>query len=241
MADTLPLTFMLIGGPKQGKTWLSSTVPAPRLIIDLEGRARYTPNGEKASFWNGVDDPMKINPKSPSSTYILETTDIQVLDTARQWLRTGKHPFKSIVLDSVMELRYYIIQSFFPGAIEIPRQQWGKPNNSLEQALRDLKHMVLSKDNPCKCMVFVTGATTDIESGKVKPLVKGTVGELAVYWMDVVGYLHYDPKTMKRYLYIGPNPMEAEVGDGTNRIITKLGGKIVDPDFEVVFNALQES
>lgn len=234
----LPLTFMLIGPPKAGKDWLSATAPKPLLIIDIEGRARYTPQGQKATFWDGVNDPMELE-KSESQTYILQSTEVPVIDTALRWLRTGKHPFKSLALNSVMEYRYIVIQSVYPGVQDIPRNAWGKPNSILEQALRDMRNLAMSQSNPINCVIFVTGATTDIESGKVKPMVRGTVGELSIYWMDLVGYLTYDSKTMKRVLYIGPNPMDAEVGDATNRIVTKLGVKITDPDVTTMYEALQ--
>lgn len=238
MSD-LPLTLMLIGGPKQGKTWLSATAPKPLLIIDLEGRSRYSPQGEKAVFWNGTDDPMQIKPRSESQTYILQTTEVQKIDTALQWLRAGKHPFKSIVLDSVMELRTVIKEDIFPRAIEIPRKEWGKVNGTFEQTLRDIKGLVDKPGSPAKCVVFITGATRDIETEKVKPLIRGTVGELAIYWMDTVGYLAVDNKDKQRYLYLGPNPDGAEVGDGTNRIVKSMGTKILNPDLDKMFAALQ--
>lgn len=239
----LPLNMLIIGPPKSGKTHTSATTPAPRLLIDLEGRSQYTPEGQKAIFWNGEDDPMTLG-KSESRTYILQTTDMAKLDVAIQWLRTGKHPFKSVSLDSVMELRYLVIQVLKPGVIDIPRHDWGPINKTFENILRDLRNLT-SGAGPCKCVLFISGAEIELESGHIKPIVKGEVGKLLPYWMDVVGY--QETITAKgggtpwRELHIGQRPQnDLETGDGTNRIITKLGSPIRDATIQSLYDALQE-
>lgn len=244
MTEELPLNMLIIGPPKAGKSWMSATTPPPRLMIDLEGRSRYTPAGKDAIFWNGEDDPMTLG-KSPSRTYILQTTDLAKLDVARQWLRTGKHPFKSVSLDSVMELRYLVIQHLKPGVIDIPRQDWGPINKTFETNLRDLRNLTDSDDKgPTKCVLFISGAEIEIETGHIKPIVKGEVGKLVPYWMDVVAYQEAITAkgggTPYREMHIAQRAKnDLEVGDATDRIVTKLGSPIKDGSIQLLFDTLQ--
>lgn len=236
------LKMLLMGPPKAGKSWLGTTTPTPRLIIDMEGRAKYTPAGKQATFWNGEDEPLKLK-KSPSSTYILETTDLAVLDTARQWLRSGQHPWVSLTLDSVMELKYQVKQSKHPGAAQPSRSDWGPINITFEDNLRDLRDLT-TKPGKLRCVVFITGASLEIESGKIQPIIKGTIGTLVPYWMDVVGYLEATgSKGMvnpTRKLHLRQRPEnDLEVGDGTDMIVDKLGSPIIDASIIDLFEAIQ--
>lgn len=243
MPDELALNMLLIGPPKAGKSWMSATTPPPRLLIDLEGRSKYTPAGKDAVYWDGEEDPMKLG-KSASRTYILETRDMQKLDTARQWLRTGKHPFKSVSLDSVMELRYLVIEDLKPGVINIARPDWGPINKVFETILRDIRNLTQGI-GPTKCVLFISGAEIEIESKHIKPIVKGEVGKLLPYWMDLVAY--QEVITAKgggapyREMHIAQRPDNTlEVGDGTNRIITALGSPLRDTSIQVLYDALQK-
>lgn len=239
-----PLNFLVIGPPKAGKSWLSSTTPAPRLMIDLEGRSKFTPAGKEAVFWDGEVDPLSL-PKSKSRTYILETSNLATFDMALQWLRTGKAPFKSISLDSVMELRYLVISSLKPGVIDIPRHDWGPINKTFENYLRDIRNLTQNPDCATKCIMFISGAEVEIETGHIKPIVKGEVGKLLPYWLDVTSYMESVTTkgggTPYRELHLAQRAQnDLEVGDGTNRIVTQLGTPLRDVTVEQLFDALQK-
>ena len=48
------LSILIHGESGVGKSWLADSVPGPRLVLDAEGRARYTPSGPKVA-WNPRD------------------------------------------------------------------------------------------------------------------------------------------------------------------------------------------
>lgn len=239
----LPLRYLLMGPPKSGKTWQSSTTPPPRLMIDLEGRARYTPSGKDAIFWDGEEDPMKLE-KSKSRTYILETGEIPVLDTARQWLRTGKHPFKSISVDSIMEWKFILERYMYPGVMDLDPKTKGVINKHFEDALRDIRDLAQAPQSPVRCIMFITGASVDPFQGHIKPIMQGRVGEAVPYWMDLVGYqetiTQKNSKLVFRELHLAQRPSnDLEVGDGTNKIISSLGTPIKDATVELLYETLQ--
>lgn len=242
-----PLKIMIIGPTKSGKTWKGMTTPPPRLYIDLEGKARYTPQAEGATFWDGESDPMKLA-KSKTQTYIVETNDLNVLSTMRDWIRRpGMHPFASFTLDSVMEYKAAIVKEHLPGVYDPEPKQTMKINNVLEEHMRDLKDIVMDPKNKLKCGLFLTGAGKNpFEGGRVYALIGGRVGDLMPYWMDVMGYQEVEiPKgrtegTRKLHLLQRP-ANDLDVGDNTNIIVKAVGNPISD-DVTItdMFNALQE-
>lgn len=213
-------------------------------MVDLEGRCRYTPQAKDAVFWNGEDDPMSL-PKSASRTYILETVDLGKLSIAKQWLQTLKVPWKSISIDSAMEWKYLIENDLYPGRSELEPKEKGKINKVFEEAIRSIRDLTTDPKSPVKCVMIISGASTDPFSGHIKPIITGKIGELLPYWMDLVGYQEavtkMGSKIVKRELHLAQRSQnDLEVGDGTNRIIQKLGSPLYDPTVEELYNALQD-
>lgn len=222
---------------------MGTTGPAPRLILDFEGRARYSPNGQGAVFWNGEDEPLTLE-KSPTRTHILETKSLPVLDMALQWIRSGKHPWKTLTMDSIMELKYLVKQGSHPGAAIPARHEWGPINSIYEDKLRQMRDVTDDPANPINCVVFITGAQYDIESQRIKPILKGAIGDLIPYWLDLSTYqesilLKGAKEPIRKVWLRQREENDLEVGDGTNRIVTALGSPVTDPTVEIFYNALQ--
>lgn len=229
---------LILGPSKAGKSWLGATTPPPRLIIDLEGRAKYTPAGEKAVYWDGKSDPLSLS-KSPTRTYILETIDLDVLDMGNQWLRSGKHPFVSVTLDSAMEYRDLTLFKLFPGPSKMERNQYGDVNKAVENFLKDLWNLPSTPGNKVQYVVFITGVTMDENTGRTKPLGLGGLSQKLPHKMDLVGYL--ENKGGRRLWLTQRAEGDLEVGDGTNSVVNKLGSPIKDPDLETIFAAMERS
>lgn len=232
----------LIEGPSgAGKSWFGSTTPAPRLIIDLEGRAKYTPNGRGATEWDGTSDPMTL-PKSKTRTYILRTTDLADVAMARQWLRSGKHPFKSVTMDSLMEAQMRAATDIRPGVQAFRQQDWGMLLRSMEDVVRDIRDLTMEPASGIKCAVFIAGVQFDHDSGLQRPLMSGAITKRVPYWMDLVGFfekVRLEDGSVQRRLWIDQRPEnDLEVKDGTDDIITKFGGCLVSPTFEQMYDAL---
>jgi len=246
------LNMLIIGPSGAGKSWLASTVPPPRLVVDLEGRAKYTPNGRGATWWDGVSDPKKLTP-SKTHTYAVTVTSLEILDSVRQWLRSGKHPFRSVAVDSLMEFQLRVADKIRPGTQALRELDWGTLLRHSEQFVRDVRDMTLVPATGVRCAVFVAGCRKDqdhfdsktnqlTEAGHVRPLMQGQINLRLPYIVDVVGYLEAVAQpdgTIVRRLWIGQRPQnDLDVKDGTNDLVTRYGAHIDNPDLETLYNAL---
>lgn len=236
------LTALVIGPSGHGKSWLGSTVPPPRLIIDLEGRAKFTPNGRGAVIWDGASDPMKL-PKSKTRTYIVQVTDMKTLTLVRQWLRSGKHPFTSIVMDSLMEAQMRTVDDIKPGAAALLTQDWGSLLRQMESMVREFRDLTLVPETGVKVVVLIAGVKKS-EDGFQRPLMQGQINTKVPYWMDLVGFLEKirtEDGTIVRRLWIDQRPQnDLEVKDGTDAILQKFGPCIETPNFTDMYEALQD-
>src|SRR5216110_338838 len=117
------LTALIHGDSGVGKSWLAASSPAPRLILDAEGRAKYAPSLLPKVFW----DPKVSGPPAADGTWdtcITPIADFDTLSTAYSWLRSGQHHFKSIVIDSLMEAQKRCIDGV-AGTGAMQTQDWG--------------------------------------------------------------------------------------------------------------------
>lgn len=217
------LTSLIIGPSGHGKSWLGSTTPEPRLIIDLEGRAKYTPNGRLATVWDGTSDPMKLE-RSASRTAIVTVTDMRTLETVRQWLRSGKHPFMSVTMDSLMEAQMRTTSTLAPGGVQMRQQDWGQLLRDMQALTREVRDLTLEPATGIKVVVLIAGAKDDF--GFKRPLMQGQINQQLPYFMDVVGYLEKvsTDEGIVRRLWIDQRPQnDLEVKDGTDIISRKFG------------------
>lgn len=250
MADQQKVTTsksLIIGPSGAGKSWLTSTLPGPRCIFDLEGRARRTPAGRKATIWDGEEDPMALE-KSESRTYIVDCTNtIMPMTMATTWLETNKHPFVSLGVDSLMETQYREIREMFPDG-KVRRDQWNDVLLAMENKIRPLLDLVKEKENPVRHVLLIAGAITKDE--KWKSLMQGQITVRVPYWMDLCGYLdkEWDSKKNKevRKLYFTQREQnDLEVKDGTDDVVSKLGSPIDlgdrgdEPNMETILNSIE--
>jgi len=253
------LNAFIIGPSGDGKSWLGSTTPPPRLIIDMEGRVKYTPNGRGATWWDGVSDPMALKATpSPTRTYAVKAMSTDILDSVRQWLRSGKHPFKSFTADSLMEAQVRVIGEVRPGTVGLRTQDWGSVLREMEQLVRDVRDMTMIPETGLKVAVFIAGSRREadvmdaqgklVRVGKIRPLMQGQINTRLPYIMDVVGYLEntFEAGQPVRKLWIGQRPEnDLEVKDGTNDLKAAFGPfvpiTVADQqinDFTTMFDAL---
>lgn len=236
------LSALIIGPSGHGKSWLGSTVPPPRLIVDLEGRARYTPNGRGATYWDGLSDPMTLE-RSPTRTYIVPIAGTQatrVLDSVRSWLRSGKHPFKSLDMDSLMEFQMRTSDEIRPGVGSLQTQEWGTLLRTVQHFVREVRDFTMIPETGIKVAVFIAGVKD--EGGYKRPLMQGQINTQLPYFMDLVGYLEKTRDaegTVHRRLWIDQRPQnDLEVKDGTDVILSAFGPCIEDPSFEKFYEVL---
>jgi hypothetical protein len=207
------LTGFVHGESKVGKSWLGATAPAPRLILDAEGRAKRTP-GRKIRW-----DPQQYAPPVADGTWDTCIVQVMEFDTIQQtynWLQTGEHPFVSFILDSIMEAQKRCIDKI-RGSEQMMTQDWGELLRRLESLVRTFRDLVLIESNPLAVAFFISG--TKLKDGKQRPLLQGQFGDTVPYYMDLCGYMYSvltpDQTDVVRYLLTQERPGFV-AGDGTD-------------------------
>lgn len=228
------LTALIHGEAGAGKSWLGDTAPAPRLILDAEGRAKYLPSQPKALWDVHHEHPPQL---TDWETCVAVVPDFETLDFTYRWLQSGQHPFRSVVVDSLMECQKRLIDSV-AGTDALQQQDWGVVLRKLEKLVRDYRDLVLAPSNPVECVIFTVGSRPG-EGGKMRPMLQGQMAVVLPYFVDVVGYLYTtqspdDPTGISRSMLVQPMPA-AVAKDGTGRL---PGPAIPNPNLGQLFSLL---
>lgn len=216
MADPMHygLNLVIYGGPKVGKTTLAATVPAPRLFLDAEGGGRFTP-GRKTT-WN----PQAEAPPVPDGTWdtcIATVHDYKTVELAHQWLRSGQHHFRSVILDSISEIQQRGVDSI-AGKNAMQMQDWGTLLRNVSELIRSFRDLTTIPVKPLDAVVFV--AMMREANGEHRPYMQGQISTTLPYYVDgcfYLGYAQLDDGTMVRRLYTQPIFGHSTVGE-------RLGG-----------------
>jgi hypothetical protein len=195
---------MIVFGPqKQGKSWLGDTTPAPRLILDAEGGSRFTPS--RKIPW----DPITQEPPQADGTWdtaIVYVRDYRTVDRAFEWLNSGKHPFRSVTLDSVSEIQQRAIDDI-AGVNQMDQQAWGRLLRTISELIRRFRDLSTHPTNPLDAVVFIAMAVN--LDDKWRPFMQGQIKTTMPYYVDLCTYLAKMPLadgTMVRRLFIEPQP-----------------------------------
>jgi hypothetical protein len=185
---------------------------------------------QKTVEWN----PLNENPPDPATgweTCHIDMLDWKCLEQAYAWLNSGKHPFRSVTLDSVTmaqkRCKYTIAVD------EMMRtQDWGSLLIQVENKIRFYTDLVRHPTNPLDAIVFLAQSTE--YAGKQKPFIEGALrGSLAGY-VDLEGYYFVNPteeEPERRQLLITPQPLY-EAKDRTHVLSQHYGHIITNPDIE---------
>lgn len=180
------LSVLIHGASKSGKSTLSVTGPAPRLLCDVEAASRFLPI--RAVRW----DPAKEAPPEPDGTWdtaVVATRDWATVERVYQWLNSGKHPFKSFIIDSISELQSRYIESV-AGRKQLTQAQWGDAYRAVGGLVRDIRDLTMHPTKPLECVVLT--AMTKQMDGKFRPWCQGQLQSVLPYLMDSVVYLYVD-------------------------------------------------
>lgn len=191
------LTMLIHGASGVGKSWLADTCPGPRLILDAEGRSKYTPSKPKITW-----DPRAGAPPAADGSWetcIVSVPDFETLSLTYQWLRSGQHEFTSVVIDSLMEAQKRCIDSV-AGVSALDQQDWGTLLRKLEALVRSYRDLTLIESNKINVVILLVGTRTGIKSGKQEPLLQGQLADTVPYYLDVVGYYFKQPQTDGTYV-----------------------------------------
>lgn len=188
------LTIMVYGESKVGKSTLAATAPYPRLLLDVEGGHRFLPVLVK--YW----DPHREEPPIADGTWdtcVVPIRDYETVLKAHQWLQSGRHQFKSLIIDSVSELQVKCVDNI-AGLAQMNQQHWGELLRHMGNFLRNVRDLTMHPTNPLDAVVLTAMARTDA-NGRYHPYLQGQLAIQAPYFYDVLGALtveeftHPDP------------------------------------------------
>lgn len=227
------ISALIYGPSKAGKSTLAITSPYPRLMLDVEGGARFLPINAK--LW----DPMREEPPAADGTWdtcVVPTLDYNTMLKVYQWLQLGRHHFKSLIIDSISELQVKLIDQV-AGSDQLKMQHWGELLRSLGSLLRDLRDLTMHPTNPLEAVVL-TSMQREGPDGKMKPYLQGQIQVVAPYLVDILGYIRVEqypnpdpsqPPYHVRRLYVESTEF-AEAGE---RVQGRLGSIVEQQDLSI--------
>jgi hypothetical protein len=220
---------MVHGESKVGKSSLAVTAPYPRLMLDVEGGHRFLPINVR--YW----DPIREEPPVADGTWdtvVVVVRDYDVVMKAFQWLQSGKHQFKSLIIDSISELQVKCMDNI-AGTEQMKMQQWGELLRHMGALLRDLRDLTNHPTQPLEAVVL-TAMSRKGQDGVYRPYLQGQLAVQAPYFYDILGAITVEqvpnpdpmqPPYKVRRMYVERTP-EYEAGE---RVQGRLG-KIVEQE-----------
>ncbi len=201
------------GLAKAGKSSLGDSGPVPRLIVDIEGTAFWTPS--RKIEWNPMTEPVPRADGSWDSCLVI-AKEARVIQQVYKVLASGAHPFNSACVDSITEFQQRIIDERV-GWGKVGRDDWGVLLRQVSWATRQWRDLITHPTKPLWTLTFVAGTHWDERLSKWRPLVQGQVGNFLPYYVDILGHLGAFPD-QSRHLLIGPHP-SYETGE-------RVGGRL---------------
>ena len=227
------LTIMVYGESKVGKSSFAVTAPYPRLMLDVEGGHRFLPINIK--YW----DPLTEEPPLADGTWdtvVVKVNDYDVVMKAFQWLQSGKHQFKSLIIDSISELQVKCMDNI-AGTEQMKMQQWGELLRHMGALLRDLRDLTMHPTQPLEAVVLTAMARKG-QDGVYRPYLQGQLAIQAPYFYDILGAITVEtepnpdpmqPPYKVRRMYVERTP-EWEAGE---RVQGRLGKVVQQQDLGV--------
>lgn len=248
------LTVLVHADSKVGKSTLSITTPAPRLILDGEMAYRFLAELTTQVFW----DPMTERPPEPGfgriepspnspvvavnwDTCVVIVREYSTLARAVDWLHSGAHPFVSVTIDSISEIQKRCKDQMAGLGAEMDQKKWGALLDHMERLVRGLRDLTEHPIKPLQAVVL-TSMTTN-RDGKWRPYVQGQLAVTMPYFLDVIGYLYVEevpaadptqPGTKIRRLLVSPHP-QFEAGE---RVQGRLGVVVDEPNISTMIDMI---
>jgi hypothetical protein len=221
------LNMICFGQAKQGKSWLGDTTPAPRVVLDAEAGSRFTPSKKK--IWNPVSE---SPPEADGSweTAIVPVRAFRDVTKTFEWLNSGKHPFRSVILDSISEIQQRAIDDI-AGTNQMRQADWGTLLRVCSDAIRKYRDLVTNPVRPLDAVVFIAMAAQRAD-GTWYPFMQGRMATSMPYFVDLCAYIAtvaQEDGTTRRRLFLASMP-GYETGE---RVGGKLGTYIDIPDHDM--------
>lgn len=142
---------------------------------------------------------------------------------AYQWLQSGKHPFVSVVIDSISELQQKLVDKV-SGRNQMQTQDWGEVFRNFMGLLRDFRDLCENPIRPMTSVVLVA-MSKSVDRGLKIPQLQGQSLTYLPYLFDISAAAHVyvwrdeqQQQQTSHRLLIGPNEMY-QVGE-------RVGGRV---------------
>lgn len=181
------ISLLVHGSAKAGKSTLAATAPSPRIIIDIEGGTRFL--NVKHVTW----DPNKHAPPVDDGTWDTAVVTCRTYDDAikaYQWLQSGKHPFNSLIVDSISELQQKLVEKQ-TNREQAKMQDWGDILRAFMGLMRDFRDLTENAIRPLEAVVL-TAMSKPGQDGKLHPFAQGQSQIMLPYLFDILGAMHVD-------------------------------------------------
>jgi hypothetical protein len=218
---------VLVYGPsKVGKTHFMASGPKPVLILDAEGGTRFLPF--KKTVWsNPMMEPPDMTDYEVCVVYV---RDFSTLENVYTWLHSGKHPFRTVVVDSISEAQQRCVDAI-AGQNQMTTPNWGTLLRKIAGMVRNYRDLLIHPLNPVDCVGF-TSFEKISQEGVHAPYLQGAIAGILSYYLDMVFYYRSMPDEngkQVRKLLTKPHP-QFVAGDRTNRLPTI----VEDPTLEAI-------
>lgn len=241
------LSIFIYGPTKTGKSTLSFTADFPLLVLDAEGSTKFI----SRAGWGSATKARKIawNPQEPPpvddgtwDVCVVNALNWQSVNLTVQHLRSGKHPFRSLSIDSITEIQRKCKANL--NVSQMQQQDWGRLLEELDKLIRGCRDISNHPTNPLSTVVFIAEEHVN-KVGQLAPYMQGQVANSAPYWVDVLGYLSQeslkdengqDSGKRTTRLIISPNP-RVLAGE---RVQGKLPPVIANPNISSIFTAIYQ-
>jgi hypothetical protein len=193
--------MIIFGHSKHGKSFLGDTTPAPRVVLDAEGGSLFTPS--RKTEWSPSTSP----PPEPDGTWdtaIVRVRTYRDVQQAFQWLNSGKHSFRSVVMDSISEVQQRCVDDI-AGTNQMQTQDWGQLLRVVSSLVRQFRDLTGHPTKPLDAVVFIAMAKQNGE-GTWYPYVQGSLATTFPYYVDASTFLSVvtaEDGTQFRRLYCG--------------------------------------
>lgn len=235
------LSIILHSDTKVGKSTFLNTANAPRLLIDAEAAYRFLPGNKK--FWDPVKEGAPPLYDGTWETCVVVVREYQDLMTAVQWLHSGQHTFRSVLMDSITEIQVKCKLNLTSGNYDMDQRKWGALLDHMADLCRTMRDLTEHPTMPIE--VVGLSAMTEFRNNKWRPYVQGKLSVTMPYFMDIIGYMSVvdipnadptQPPMKERQLLTGPDNM-IEAGE---RVQGKIPARMmVPPNYPTIPALLQ--
>lgn len=217
MTEAVCNASALIFGPsKAGKTHFLASGPKPVLILDAEGGSRFLPF-KKIIWSNTMNEPPEYD--GSWEVCIVYVRDFSTLESVYTWLHSGKHPFRTVCIDSISEAQQRCVDSI-AGVKQMTTPDWGNLLRRISALVRSYRDLLIHPLNPVDCVAF-TAMEKINQDGVHSPYLQGAIANVISYYVDLALYLRAEPNpetgAIERKLLTKPHPLFL-AGDRTGRL-----------------------